>query len=508
MHPTDFARICPDKPAIIMAASGQTISYRELDENSNRAAHLFRALGLERGSVVALLLDNNPYYLQLAWAAQRSGLYYVCLSSRLTTPEISHILADSGAALLITCESLEKLAVEVATEIPNIQLLMTGTGQFGIPDLRKLLPDHSASPVADESAGADMLYSSGTTGRPKGIRRPLAEGADIRAPVSLTRPGDLLGFNPDVIYLSPAPLYHAAPLRWSMLTHRNGGSVVVMEKFDAEEALALIDRYRVTHSQWVPTHFVRMLKLPDDRRRRYDLSSLQLAIHAAAPCPIPVKEAMIDWWGSILLEYYAGTESNGMTMIASEEWMSHRGSVGRAVVGTLHICDDAGAELAAGIDGTVFFEGGADFAYHNDPVKTAESRNAQGWTTLGDVGHVDAEGFLYLTDRKSFMIISGGVNIYPQEIENLLVVHPRVFDAAVIGAPDPEMGEEVVAVIQPVDWADATPEFATELLDFLKPSLSSVKRPRRVDFIRELPRHPTGKLFKRQLRDHYWANQP
>ncbi len=321
----------------------------------------------------------------------------------------------------------------------------------------------------------------------------------------MTPLGALLGFNADTVYLSPAPLYHAAPLRWCMLTQASGGTVIIMEKFDPEQALSLVERHHVSHSQWVPTHFIRMLKLPDGARQRYDVSSLKVAIHAAAPCPIPVKQAMIAWWGPILLEYYAGTEANGLTLINSAEWLQHPGSVGRAILGAVRICDDQGEPLPPRAEGTIYFEGGPAFAYHNDPEKTAAAANRHGWTTLGDVGWLDDEGYLYLTDRKSFMIISGGVNIYPQEIENLLVVHPRVADAAVIGAPDPDWGEAVVAVVQPADWRDANDGVAAEILEWLRPQLSGVKMPRRVDFMKELPRHPTGKLYKRLIRDHYWG---
>jgi fatty-acyl-CoA synthase len=315
----------------------------------------------------------------------------------------------------------------------------------------------------------------------------------------------LYGLGPDSIYLSPAPLYHAAPLRWSMTVQRLGGTVVMMEHFDPERALAAIERYHVNASQWVPTHFVRMLKLDEATRARYDLSSLKVAIHAAAPCPVPVKEAMIAWWGPVLYEYYAGSEGNGLTTIASPEWLTHKGSVGKAAYGVLHICDEQGEDLPPGAEGLVYFEGGGAFEYHNDPAKTAEARNARGWSTLGDIGRIDDEGYLYLTDRKSFMIISGGVNIYPQEIENRLITHPRVADVAVIGGPCPEMGERVVAVVQPVDMAEAGEALAAELTAWCRAELSGVKTPRQIDFAAELPRHATGKLYKRLLRDRYWG---
>jgi long-chain acyl-CoA synthetase len=316
------------------------------------------------------------------------------------------------------------------------------------------------------------------------------------------------GIKPDSVYLSPAPLYHAAPLRWSMTIQKLGGTVVVMEKFDPESALAAIEKYKITDSQFVPTHFVRMLKLPEEVRRKYDVSSLKCAIHAAAPCPVPVKRAMIEWWGPVLYEYYAGTEGNGFTFVTSAEWLTKPGTVGRALTGIVRVCDENGDEVPRGTEGQIFFEpteGMVPFEYHNDPAKTQDARNKHGWTSLGDVGYEDEDGYVFLTDRKSFMIISGGVNIYPQEIENLLVTHPKVADAAVIGAPDPDFGEKVVAVVQPLDMAEAGPELVDELIAYLTPQLSRVKMPRQIDFRAELPRELTGKLYKRHLRDEYKA---
>ncbi len=311
-----------------------------------------------------------------------------------------------------------------------------------------------------------------------------------------------------MIYLSPAPLYHAAPLRWTMAVQQLGGTVIVMERFDAELALKYVEQYHVTHAQWVPTHFVRMLKLPTEVREGYDMSSLKAVWHAAAPCPIPVKEEIIAWWGPIVHEYYAGTEGNGFTAINSVEWLQHKGSVGKGLTAEVKICDEDGNALPPRTEGAVYFAGGGAFEYHNDPAKTAESYNRHGWSTLGDVGWLDEEGYLYLTDRKSFMIISGGVNIYPAEIENLLITHPKVADVAVIGGPHEEMGEEVIAVIQPLDWADAGDDLAADLNAFARANLSHVKAPRRIDFMPELPRHATGKLYKRLIRDAYWGKSP
>jgi acyl-CoA synthetase (AMP-forming)/AMP-acid ligase II len=322
----------------------------------------------------------------------------------------------------------------------------------------------------------------------------------------------LYGFDGDTVYLSPAPLYHAAPLRYNMTVQRLGGTCIVMEHFDEEQALQLIEKYKITHSQWVPTMFVRMLKLPEEVRTRYDVSSLRCAIHAAAPCPVPVKEQMIDWWGPVLYEYYAGTEGNGFVQLNSEEWLAHKGSVGRPLNCEIHICDDDGAEVPVGEAGTIYFEAddpdAPQFQYYNDEKKTRDSRHPKHkhWTTLGDIGRLDEDGYLYLTDRKAFMIISGGVNIYPQEAENLLITHPKVADVAVIGVPNTDFGEEVKAIVQPMDWADAGPELEEELIAFCQSELSKIKCPRSVDFDKELPRHPTGKLYKRLIRDKYWGN--
>ncbi len=504
-HPSAHAVNHPDKPAVIMAGSGATLTYRELDEASNRFAQLFRSRGLQIGDTIELSLENHPQYLAVAWGAQRAGLVYVAISCRLTPPEIAYIAQDSGARLLVGSAYMAGVFDEVAKLAPGVpQLRFDGNDEHDLDAALAAMPVH---PITDERAGCDMLYSSGTTGKPKGVRVPLPEEPAIGAqnPLILIAAG-AFGITGDSVYLSPAPLYHAAPLRWTMLIHRLGGTVVVMEKFDPEHALQLIDRYKVTDSQWVPTHFVRLLKLPDEVRAKYDVSSLKCAIHAAAPCPVPVKRAMIDWWGPVLMEYYAGTEGNGFTFITSKEWLERPGSVGRALTGIIRICDENGDEVPRGTEGQVFFEpteGMAEFKYHNDPVKTAESRNKHGWSSLGDVGWEDGDGYLFLTDRKSFMIISGGVNIYPQEIENLLVTHPKVADVAVIGAPDPDMGERVVAVIQPADMAEAGPALAEELSAWLAPQLSRVKMPRQIDFREDLPREPTGKLFKRLLRDEY-----
>jgi long-chain acyl-CoA synthetase len=507
MHPYRHAAATPDKAAVIVAETGAVTTYGALDAASNRVAHFFRAKGLRADDAVAFFLDNTPDYFTLAWGAQRSGLRFVCISSKLTADEVDYILNDSGARLIIASGSLAGTALALTTPIDRYAINGVITG---FADWESAVGDMPATPIADETAGQAMLYSSGTTGRPKGIiRDALVDPAiDHVTPLAMLASG-FFGLNAETIYLSTAPLYHAAPLGWTMVVHQLGGTVVLMNKFDPESALANIARYHCNAGQFVPTHFVRMLKLPDDVRARYDVSSMKVAIHAAAPCPVPVKQAMIDWWGPVVDEYYAGTEANGFTAIKAAQWLARPGSVGTSIgEAKLHICDEDGNDLPTGTDGLVFFAGPRSFRYHNDPEKTAESRNKHGWSTLGDVGHMDEDGYLYLTDRKSFMIISGGVNIYPQEIENLLVTHPKVADVAVIGAPHEEMGEMVVAVVQPAAMSDAGDDLAAELTAFCRASLSGVKTPRRIDFLAELPRHDTGKLYKRLLRDAYWAKDP
>ncbi|GGP08610.1 AMP-binding protein [Nonomuraea glycinis] len=511
MYPGAIAAVSPDKPAVIMAGSGQVITYRRLDEESNRLAHLFRAAGLRPGDHVAFMLGNHPLFLAIAWAAHRSGLYYTAINSRLQAAELSYIIENCGARVFISSADLADVAISAATGTTAVELrLMLDGVADGFESYEEAVAGQPVTPIDDECQGADMLYSSGTTGMPKGIKPALAH-APLAEPGMLYRLiQGLFAPSADSVYLSPAPLYHAAPLRYSLTFQRLGATVVVMERFDPEEYLRLIEKYRVTHSQLVPTMFIKMLKLPAGTREKYDLSSLKCAIHAAAPCPIPVKEQMIDWWGPIIHEYYAGTEGNGFLYVNSADWLTHRGTVGRSLLGTVHICDENGAELPAGEHGTVYFDSGITFEYHGDPDKTRSVQDplGRGWTTLGDIGYLDADGFLHLTDRRSYMIISGGVNIYPQEAENLLSVHPKVADVAVLGVPDEEMGEQVKAVVQPVSMAEAGPELEAELIEYCRSRLAHYKCPKSVDFRAELPRHPTGKLYKRLLKDEYWPARP
>ncbi len=505
MYPGTHAETTPDKPAYIMGGTGEVVTYKELNDRSNQLAQLLHARGLRPGDGIAIFMENHPRYFEIVWAAQRSGLYYTAVSSRLTQDELEYIVNDSGAQVFVTSASKREIASAITPNTPHVhtRLMIDGTAE-GFEPYEDAVAAQPAAPLAEELEGADMLYSSGTTGRPKGVKIPLPNvPAGTPSTVQLLGQG-LYGFNPDMIYLSPAPLYHAAPLRFTIAVMRVGGTVVVMENFDPSEYLELLAKHKATHTQLVPTMFVRMLKLDEAERTKHDVSSLQVAIHAAAPCPVPVKQQMIEWWGPVIYEYYAGTEGNGFVAVTSEEWMAHKGTVGKALLGTVHIVGDDGEEVSAGESGTIYFEGGAKFEYHNDPEKTKGSRNEQGWSTLGDVGYLDDDGFLYLTDRKAYMIISGGVNIYPQEAENLLVTHPKVLDVAVFGVPNEDFGEEVKAVVQPVDMANAGPALERELIAFCKEHLAGFKCPRSVDFEAELPRHPTGKLYKRLLKDRYW----
>lgn len=506
MHPRHIATANPDKPAVIMEPGGATLTYGELEARANQVARLFRDLGVQRGEAVAFCLENCPEVFEFCWGAQRAGLYFVPISSRLTPSELAYIVEDSGARVLLTSANVSAARTEVAKLTPGITRFTTGAGADGFDAWASARDAQPDTAIADESRGMVMFYSSGTTGRPKGVAPAAPSNEPPDAPDLLSQlVGHLLGATADSVYLTPAPLYHAAPLGWTMAIQRLGATTIILSKFDAELALDVIERRQISCGQFVPTHFVRMLKLPEEVRNSKDISSLKAVIHAAAPCPIPVKEAMIDWWGPIVQEYYAGSEGNGMTFISAPEWLEHKGSVGKAVFGTVHICNEEGEELPAREEGLVYFEGGNDFSYHNDPEKTREVRNQHGWSTLGDIGWMDEDGYLYLTDRKSFMIISGGVNIYPQEIENVLVDHPKVMDAAVVGGPDPEMGEKVIAVIQPLDFAEAGEDLAAELSSYCRQHLSGVKIPRQIDFMAELPRAQTGKLYKRLLRDRYWA---
>ena len=498
-----------DKPALIMAGSGFTQTFAELDAAANRLSRLLRAAGLQPGDHVAMCMENHDRYLEIVWGCHYAGLVYTCASSRLTSNELEYIINDCGARAYITSKYKADQAAEVVATTPNVELRLMLDGTIdGYESYETAVASQSPEPLdEDRVAGLDMLYSSGTTGMPKGIARAFPNEPLEAAPGAVQGLLQLLfGMDDSKRYLSPAPFYHAAPLRFCLATHGIGATIVAMEHFDPEEYLRLVDEYDITHSQVVPTMFVRMLKLPEESRAKYDVSSLECVIHAAAPCPVPVKQQMIEWFGPVIHEYYAGSEGNGFVYCNSEGWLAHPGTVGSPINCVLHIVGDDGEEVPQGESGTVYFEGGAEFEYHNDPEKTKSSRHPKGWSTLGDVGYVDEDGFLYLTDRKAYMIISGGVNIYPQEAENVLVTHPKVIDVAVFGVPNDDFGEEVKAVVQPVEMPaddEAASALASELMQFCRTQLADVKGPRSIDFRTALPRHPTGKLYKRLLKDEY-----
>ena len=511
MHPGVNGKKFPDKPAIVMLSSGKIVTHGELNDLSNQGAQLFRSLGLKPGDSIAFMLENHHLFFPIAFAAWRSGLRYTAISWRLQPAEVEYIVKDCEAKVFITSKFLEETAANLEEVLGGVKKFMLDGTSSGYNSYEESIASMPEEPVEDECQGGSMLYSSGTTGRPKGIYRELQLN-----PLPYTQEEDDLGLgrvvegvyggDENTVYLSPAPLYHSAPLGFNTGFLSLGGTSIVMEKFDPEAALKAIQDYKVTHSQWVPTMFVRFLKTDESLRSAYDLSSHKVAIHAAAPCPIEIKENMINWWGPILFEYYAGTEFNGMTIVNSEEWMEHKGTVGRPLVGELHILDDEGNEVPSGETGGIYFGGetATSFEYHNDQEKTQSAISKEGYSTLGDIGYVDDEGYLYLTDRKAFMIISGGVNIYPKETEDALIMHPKVADVAVFGVPHPQMGEEVKAVVQPANMSDIGEDLEAELIAFCKEKISHVKCPRSVDFEEELPRHPTGKLYKRLLKDRYW----
>ena len=505
MQIRDTAVATPDKPAIIMYPSGTVVTFGELEARANRLAHLFRAAGLVEGDAVAILMENSEHMHAVMWAARRAGLYYVPINTHLTAAETAYIVDNSQAKAVVGSGGLKDTLAGLGTELPNglPPVLLIADGQLdGWQSYPECVADQPDTPIADEIEGDLLQYSSGTTGRPKGSKRALTHLPPAEVPGLMAA---LVSFwmHPDAVYLSPAPLYHTAPSVWSMQTQAGGITTVVMEKFDAEGALDAIAKHRITHGQFVPVMFTRMLKLPEDVRLSYDVSSLERVMHAAAPCPVDIKKQMIDWWGPIVDEYYASSEAHGSTLITADEWLAHPGSVGRPLAGALHIVGEDGTELPPGEAGEIYFEGGFDFEYLNDPEKTAKSRDTHGWKTVGDIGYVDEEGYLYLTDRRHHMIISGGVNIYPQEAENMLVTHPRVMDAAVFGVPDDDMGQRVKGVVQTVDPADATPDFADELIGWLRDRLAHYKCPRSISFEAQLPRTDTGKLYKQELIKKY-----
>ncbi|MFW2332882.1 acyl-CoA synthetase [Ilumatobacter sp.] len=509
MYPGAHLETKADEPAVIMAESGRVQTFAELDSAANRLSRLLRSAGLEPGDHIAVCMENHPLYLSILWGCEYAGLIYTAASSRLTTDELSYIVNDCGAKAFITSKYKADQAAELLEVTPGVELRLMVDGTIGgYESFESAVDAQSAEPLDHRLAGTDMLYSSGTTGRPKGVLPEFVpEPLETRVTGVAGMLGVLFGLDDTKVYLSPAPLYHAAPLRFCMATLATGATLVVMERFDAEFYLQCLDTYSATHSQVVPTMFVRMLKLPEETRAKYDVSSMECVIHAAAPCPIPIKKQMIEWWGPVIHEYYAGTEGNGFVYCNSDMWLAHEGTVGTPINCVVHVVGEDGEDVPTGESGTIYFEGGSTFEYHNDPDKTAGSRHPNGWSTLGDVGYLDEDNFLYLTDRKAYMIITGGVNVYPQEAENVLTMHDDVIDVAVFGVPNDDFGEEVKAVVQPREMPaddEAAAKFAGELITYCRSQLADVKCPRSIDFREELPRHPTGKLYKRLLKDEYW----
>jgi len=502
-----WARQDPGKIAAHFPDLGAEVSFGVLDARANRIAQWLIGLGLQPGDGIAMLLDNRPEFLELAFACRRAGLYYTPLSVHLRPQEVAYMMTDAAAKLIIVSPGLAELAAALLRDGATGEAPRFALGE-GLPGYESFEAAVAAYPVPaalpERPVGREFLYSSGTTGLPKGIKRPMLPWDKRDAPEWDMTWKTLYGFGPDMVYLSPAPLYHAAPHAYVRRTITEGGTAVIMAKFDALRALDLIERHRVTHSQWVPTMFVRLLALPERERARFDVSSLRVAIHAAAPCPIAVKQQMMRWWGPIIWEYYAGSESVGTTVVSPEDWLARPGTVGRPVNGVrLHICDDDGNELPVGETGRICFEGAPRFAYHNAPEKTAAAYNARGWASLGDLGRVDEEGWLYLSDRRADLILSGGVNLYPAEIEAVIVQHPGVAEVAVVGIPNADFGEQVHAVVVPRDLRTDTAALQAELETRCREKLAGPKRPRSWEFVDDLPRSEAGKLLRRILKERY-----
>jgi fatty-acyl-CoA synthase len=494
-----------DKPAVI-TDKGHCVTYREFADRTRRLARVLRDHGLQVGDVVAVVWENSAEYLEITWACRLAGLYYVTVNTHFGADEAAYCITDSGASALIASCNVSSVTDLGSQRTPNVTLRLLGNGALdGWEDFEDALQAAEPFELDTDLEGDLLQYSSGTTGRPKGIKRELRPRPANKDEDRTAALAGLIGVSPDAVYMTPAPLYHTAPIMWTLAALRIGATVVLMTKFDAEECLRVIEEHRVTHGQFVPTMFVRMLKLDESTRTGFDLSSLQGVVHAAAPCPVQIKREMLAWWGPIINEYWSSSEGAGFTFISAQEWLERPGSVGKPWIGELHIADAEGNELPVGETGMIWSSQLAKYDYLNDPDKTAAGISPQGWRSVGDVGRVDEDGYLYLTDRASFMIISGGVNIYPQEAENVLIEHPSVLDAAVIGIPDEDLGEVAIGIVQLVNPDAQSPELAAELIDACQRNLAKYKCPRRIEFTENLPRTETGKLVKRQLRDKYWA---
>ncbi|MCX2730425.1 acyl-CoA synthetase [Saccharopolyspora sp. NFXS83] len=495
----------PGRKALV-TPGGEEIGYGRLAADADRIGRGLQEMGLEPGDSIVLMLPNGADLLAAYFAAMQTGLYVVTVNWHLVGAEVAYIVEDSGAKAFLAHERFAGAATGAAelAGLPGDRCFAVGE----VPGFRALAELGADEPVARpdvRTAGSPMLYTSGTTGRPKGVRRALTGADPDEVPVRSQGFFGIFGIQAfdEHVHLCGSPLYHTAVLNFVSISIQLGHPAVLMDRWDPERMLELIQRHRVTHTHMVPTQFHRLLALPDEVRDRYDVSSLRAAIHGAAPCPIEVKRRMLDWWGPVVIEYYAATEGGG-TVIPAQEWLRKPGSVGQAWPGSVvRVLDDGGAELPPGEIGTVYMRMGTSrFEYHQDPEKTRSARVGDLFT-LGDVGYLDEDGYLFLRDRKSDMIISGGVNIYPAEIENVLSIHPKVADIAVFGIPHQDWGEQVQAVVQPAAGCSGGDELAAELLEFATEKLAKFKLPRGIDFTEQLPRDPNGKLYKRKLKEQY-----
>lgn len=508
--PWEVAAKFPDRLAIVMADTGQRLTYGEMIGNANRLANRLIKDGVQQGDCVAIFLENRVEYLEAVWAAKQIGAYYVCIPRGLSLSDARYMIGDCNAKVLISSQEVTAVAAPIAREHhPAMLTYMLDAEETDCIDYQTAIQGQPDTPVVGRCRGNSMLYSSGTTGRPKGIKHPLINVSPNVPPPRHAYLVKEYGFSPETVFIDPGPFYHTAPLRFMMHVQREGGTAIGFSKFDAETVLRAIETWHATNGFFVPTMFVRMLDLPAEIRENIDVCSMRYALHGAAPISPAVKQRMIDWWGPVIYEMYGGTESIGTTVINSHEWLTHRGSVGRpSSVTRIRIEAPDGSNCPPGVEGLVLMTQGKAFEYHGDPKKTAEATRDGGWGTLGDIGYLDEEGYLYLTDRASNLIISGGVNIYPQEAENVLSGHPEVQDAAVIGIPHPVYGEEVHALIVPRKCvADFDRDaFAEQLIAFCRNEIGKTKSPRSIEFVAELPRSEAGKIIKSELKKRYWPD--
>lgn len=510
LTPDHWAETDPNRIAVLLP-DDRSMTYGELASRSRTVAQDWSARGILAGDRVAIAMENRADFLVVAVAALRTSVRLVTVGTHLTIDEITHVIVDSDARLVVTSARYLDVVRGAVHDAPGAPVVLVADDDLppsdGVDRLYGETVDPGPEATAGNLQGAFMFYSSGTTGKPKGILRDMPDVQFAQGDPLTAGFGAMWGFTGGSVWLNSAPLYHAYPLQSCTSVVRWGGTLVLTERFDAEQTLQLIERHSVTHTSVVPTMFVRLLGLPAETRSRYDVSSLRCVIHAGAACAVSVKQAMMTWWGPILYEFYGGSENIGMVLITPQEWLEHRGSVGKPAPGTISVRDDDGRPVAPAVRGTVWFEHAPKFSYHKSPEKTAGVFDASGRATLGDLGYLDDDGYLYLDGRRVDLIISGGVNIYPAEIEDRLAAHPAVFDVAVIGVPDHEFGQQVKAVVELEPGVDASDELAAALMAHTRQILAGYKCPRSVDFTVSLPRTPTGKLLKRVLLEQYWTNE-